>query len=78
MVIEYSNELKGVAVAYSFTDAEKEEIVKGLKTRIRAIEQKIERVKNHKKNEGQAKYSLKIQSLRFFQEDLEEMVKELS
>lgn len=78
MEIEYSNELKGIAFAYRFTEDEKKEIVIGLKTRIRAIEQKIERIKNHKKNEGQAKYEIKIDSLRYFREDLEDIIKNFS
>lgn len=78
MTIEYSNELKGVAVAYRFTDVEKQNIAMGLKTRVYAIERKIERIKNHPKNEGQAKYDLQIQSLRFLQDDLREIIKEFS
>lgn len=78
MQIEYSNEVKGVAFAYRFTDAELKEIVLGLKFRIRALEAKIERIRNHPKNEGQARYSIQIDSVRFLIEDLEAIIKTFS
>lgn len=78
MIKEYSNEVKGLIHAYRFTDNEKVYIAQGLKSIVLRIERKIERIKNHPKNEGQARYSLKIQTLRFQQEDLIDIIKEFS
>ncbi len=78
MQIEYSNEVKGMAFAYRFTDAELKEIALGLKFRIRALKAKIERIRNHPRNEGQAKYILQIDTVRYQIEDLEEIIKTFS
>lgn len=78
MLIEYSNDIKGEIKGYAFHEAEKQEIVKGLIFRKRQLEAKIERIKNSPKNEGQAKYILKIQTVRFLIYDIEEIIEKLS
>lgn len=76
MIRQYSLEKKGIVDSYSFSAFEEKSIAQGLKVIVKRIDKRIERLKDHPKNEGQAKYSLQIQSLRFLQEDLEEIIKE--
>lgn len=76
MIRQYSSEIKGHVDSYSFSAFEEKSIAQGLKIIVKRMDRQIERIKNHPKNEGQAKYSLQIQSLRFLQEDLEDIIKE--
>lgn len=76
MIRQYSSEIKGLVDSYSFSAFEEKSIAQGLKIIVKRMDRQIERIKNHPKNEGQAKYSLQIQSLRFLQEDLEDIIKE--
>lgn len=78
MLIEYSNDIKGEIKGYWFHEAEKQEIVKGLVYRTKQLEAKIQRIKDSPKNEGQATYSLQIQSIRFLIQELEDIIQKLS
>lgn len=75
---EYSNEIRGKVMSYRFTDFEKEMISKSLKPIIKSLEAKIEKVRNHPKNEGQATYMCQIDELRYQIQELESIVLEFS
>lgn len=63
MEFEYSNEVKGKVIAYQLDTWEKETIASALKPVVKNLENKIEKVRNHPKNEGQVKYAVKIDAL---------------
>lgn len=64
MEIEYSNEVRGKVYAYRFENWERMIIAKAFRKHVKALEKSIDKIKNHPKNEGQATYSVKIDSLR--------------
>lgn len=78
MEIEYSNEVKGAAYAYRFYHFEKQAIARGLKSEVRKLEKKIERVENDPNNEGQVTYLCKIEELMAELNDLKGIIKEFS
>lgn len=78
MLIEYSNDIKGEIKGYWFYEEEKEQIVKGLIHQKKQLLRKIERIRNHPKNEGQAKYSLQISSVRGLIQDIDKIINKLS
>jgi hypothetical protein len=63
MEIEYSNEVKGKFFAYRFTRWEEQSIADALRSSVKKLRIKIEKIRNHPKNEGQATYSAKIDEL---------------
>ena len=63
MEFEYSNDVKGKVIAYQFDTWEKETIATALKPVVKNLEKKIEKVRNHPKNEGQVKYAVQIDEL---------------
>ena len=78
MIIEYSQEVKGMHFAYRFDDDEKKIIIKAFQAEIKKLERKIERIKNHPKNEGQATFSMKIREVRLLIESYQDAIKGLS
>ena len=63
MEIEYSNEVRGEVFAYRFEKWEKEIIADALIPKVVKIRKRIEAVRNHPKNEGQATYQVKIDEM---------------
>lgn len=63
MEIEYSNEVRGKVYAYRFDEWEMKLIARMLKPEIPRLEKKIERIRNHPENEGQATYADQIAEL---------------
>lgn len=78
MEIEYSNEVRGKVFAYRFTGWEQQHIVDALKPVIRKMEAKIQRIKDHPKNEGQATYACQINEIRNEIKSLEVIIKTFS
>lgn len=76
MEIEYSNEVRGKVYAYRFSEFEKKHIADSLKTVIKKMELKIEKIRNHPKNEGQATYACQIDDIQKEIASLKEIVKE--
>jgi len=56
MIKEYSNEIWGKVHAYRFEDWEKNIISESLKPVIKKLENKIYKIDNHPKNEGQVTF----------------------
>lgn len=79
MDIEYSREVRNMVYAYRFELWERVLIAKCLRPELRAIQKKIERIKNDPRNEGQATYQVEIDSLhrekQLVQEIIDAMVK---
>jgi hypothetical protein len=73
---EYSNEVRGKVHAYRFTTLEKETIAEALQPFIKKWEAKINKVRNHPKNEGQATYLNQIDRLYYEQKDLQGIIEE--
>lgn len=63
MEFEYSNDVKGKVIAYQFDTWEMETIATALKPVVKKLDKKIERVRNHPKNEGQVRYAVQIDEL---------------
>jgi hypothetical protein len=78
MEIEYSNEVKGTVFAYRFSGFEEKCIANALKLTVKKLRIKIERIRNHPKNEGQVTYSMKIDELKNEINSLEYIIKTFS
>ncbi len=76
MEIEYSNEVRGQVFAYRFDGFEKQQIAAGLRLIINKTNAKMNKIINHPKNEGQATYAVKIDTLRHEIKVMEKVVKE--
>lgn len=76
MTKHYTYKHKGEILGYSFTFIEKHHIAEGLKTRQAKLQKAIEKVRNDKRNEGQAKYSIKIDEIQSEIDDLEIIIQE--
>ena len=63
MTIEYSNEIRGV-YAYRFEAWEMKVISSGLEKEVVILKKKVDKIRNHPKNEGQATYLMQIAELK--------------
>lgn len=61
MEIEYSQEVKGKVYAYRFEAWEMAAIAAGLVREVDKRMKRIERIKNHPKNEGQVTFQLQVE-----------------
>lgn len=77
MEIEYSNEVKGRVHAYRFTSDEKKHIIDGLKPIVIKLNKKLEKIKNHPKNEGQATFLVQADEVYFEIKSLEFIIETL-
>jgi Zn-dependent oligopeptidase len=77
MEIEYSNEVRGKVFAYRFTGVEQRHIVDALKPVVKKLEKRIDKIRNHPKNEGQATYACQIDAIRHEIKALEFIIKTL-
>ena len=75
MEFEYSNEVKGKVIAYQFDTWEMATIATALKPVVKKLEKKIEKVRNHPKNEGQVRYAVQIDELNREMKALEFIIK---
>lgn len=74
MEIEYSNEIRGEAYAYRFQEWERWAIAVGLKYEVKKREIKIDKLRNHKDNEGQVSFQTAIEDLEREIEVLQEII----
>lgn len=78
MEIEYSQEIRGKVFAYRFKEWEMQAIADGLKHQVKKRERNIEGIKNSPKNEGQAKYAVRVEILAREIKILKETIEEFS
>jgi hypothetical protein len=74
MEIEYSQEVKGRVHAYRFYDFEKKAIARGLKSEVKKLEVKLQKIIDHPDNEGQATFLCQADEIRGDISNLKEII----
>lgn len=65
-------------VCYILNDLDKQILMTGYKKEVIKLEKKIEKVRNHPKNEGQSTFLQQISMLKWELKDINESIEELS
>lgn len=78
MEFEYSFQVKGKVIAFTFCRSEMTAIAEALKPTLKKYDKRIEKIRNHPKNEGQCTYAAKIDELAGEKKLIEEIIKVFS